>query len=1056
MSPLLVLYLGQTATTTTPSLTLNSPSNAGSSSSLTPTLEFTGVTNNSQNIPYEIQIDTVNTFNSVPGGSNPAVVQRTSAEDNNGGTGKVTVAFGSNNTAGNAIVIAAAVGWTTTSQLGQPQDTQGNVYTQILDVADGSHFTSQRWWIAYNVAGGANTVTLTDGFFSTNIHVYELSGVGNVNSPDQTAHQFQLSTTSLSTTATSATNFANELCLAVFCDDITSETFTLGTGYSNLVNQPNASFSSASEEKVISSTGAQTATMTIGSASTTSLGAIMTFANYGTPLIDASSPGPSLAGNNGSGSTATAGTTVVFTTTRSIRTGEQVEVATATRNNTNGAVVSVAVGSLSLSKDHGSSAGIVAYELWSAPAVADIPSGSTVTVTFTTSGSQDRLAYCFSLANVAPSSYVRGTPADAHAGSTSATVTSDANPLAGDMAIVILTEDVSNAVVSPTSSYALAGQVTAGANGTALAVAYKPLTASGASTASFTLSTSNNWAEMIVVYKAAPTAFADITNSGDLSPYPSTDQVGYTVGSALTNATVYYWRARQIAPPGNPNYLAGWSSTFSFTASTGGSIITKTQTSVARIAVSATKTQSALARIQKSFTKTQTAIARIQVSKTVTQTAVARVQATVTKTQAATARIQNSETKTQTAISRIAKVFTKTQSAVSRIQIAGSKTQSAVGRIQNIITKTQTATARITNTETKTQTAVARVQKAFTKTQSAIARVAKSFSSTQSATARISKVVTTTQGAVARIQKAGSVTQSAIASITAATVSTKTQTATARISKGVNTTQPATARIQHAETKTQSATARVAHAETKTQSAIARVQKGLTATQSATARISKGITKTQTGTSRIQKSLTTTQAAIARIAKAFTKTQSSIARMASIITKTQGATSRISNTVTKRQTAVASIAGSGTIVSKTQSAKARISTVVTKTQSAIASVRKTVTKTQTAIGRVAKSFTKTQSATSRIAITNTKTQPAAARIRTILTTTQHATAFIVPPALEVGGGDTAATWIPDMDGSTSYAAGGGDNSTVWVPDSDGSASYPPGSGDTPTTWTTGQ
>lgn len=852
-SPLITLYLGQTATTTTPSVTLNSPSNGGSSSGLTPTLEFTGVTNNAQAIPYEIQVDTSNTFNSVAGGSNPAVVQRGSGEDNNGGTGKVTVAFGSNNTAGNAIIIAAAVGWTTTSQLGQPQDTRGNIYTEILDVPGGSDFTSQRWWIAYNIGGGPNTITLTDGFFSTNLHAYEVSGVGLVNSPDQTAHQFQTSTTSLSTTATPATNFANELCLAVFCDDITAETFTLGAGYSNLVNQPNASFSSASEEKVVTSTGAQTATMTIGSASTTSLGVIMTFANYGTPLIDASSPGPSFVGNNGSGSTAAAGTTATFTTTRTIRAGEQVLVAAATRNNTNGAVVSISVGSLNLSKDHGSSAGIVAYETWSAPVTGDIVFGSTVTVTWTTSGSQDRLGYCFSLSGIPSSSYVRGTPADAHAGSTSATVTSDANPLAADMAIVILTEDVSNSTVTPTTGYALAGQVTGGTNGTALAVAYKPLTAAGASTAAFTLSTSNNWAEMIIVYKANPTAFADITNSGDISPFPSSDQVGYTVGSALTNGTVYYWRVRQIAPPGNPNYLSGYSSTFSFTASTGGSVLTKTQSAVARIANNLTKTQTAISRIANNKTKTQTAITRIANSKTKTQTAisrivntltktqsaVARIQKTVTKTQSAVARIATNNTKTQTAISRIANNFTKTQTAISRIANNKTKTQSAVSRIQVTLTKTQGAISRIQNNRTKTQSATANIVQANTKTftQSAIARIANTLTKTQSAIARIQKTVTKTQTAVARISQNFTKTQSAIARI--AQTNTKTQSAVARIAKTVTKTQTAVSRVANNRTKTQSAVARIQTASifTKTQAAKARIAQSLSRSQPATAKI---------------------------------------------------------------------------------------------------------------------------------------------------------------------------------------------------------------------------
>jgi hypothetical protein len=79
-------------------------------------------------------------------------------------------------------------------------------------------------------------------------------------------------------------------------------------------------------------------------------------------------------------------------------------------------------------------------------------------------------------------------------------------------------------------------------------------------------------APLIDALSSAGTGFADITNGGDSSPYPSGDQIGYTVqaGNALTNSTTYYWRVQQIVPVGNVNYYVGWSSIYSFTVSTGG------------------------------------------------------------------------------------------------------------------------------------------------------------------------------------------------------------------------------------------------------------------------------------------------------------------------------------------------------------------------------------------------------------------------------------------------------------------------------------------------------
>ncbi len=78
---------------------------------------------------------------------------------------------------------------------------------------------------------------------------------------------------------------------------------------------------------------------------------------------------------------------------------------------------------------------------------------------------------------------------------------------------------------------------------------------------------------LIDALSSAGTGFADITNGANSSPYPSGDQIGYTVqaANALTNGTLYYWRVQQIVPVGNVNYYAGWSSVFSFTVSTAAS-----------------------------------------------------------------------------------------------------------------------------------------------------------------------------------------------------------------------------------------------------------------------------------------------------------------------------------------------------------------------------------------------------------------------------------------------------------------------------------------------------
>ena len=147
---------------------------------------------------------------------------------------------------------------TNTDLPGGPTDTTGNTYTQIGPpggfVAQGSgagagSFNGQKWWIAYNIAAGANTVTVSPDEGTTNIHIWEISGLAASRAFDKYAFAFQQSTTSLDTGATATTTYANELLLCVASDDA-NDTYTLGTNFTNLTTQSNTSFSSASEERI--------------------------------------------------------------------------------------------------------------------------------------------------------------------------------------------------------------------------------------------------------------------------------------------------------------------------------------------------------------------------------------------------------------------------------------------------------------------------------------------------------------------------------------------------------------------------------------------------------------------------------------------------------------------------------------------------------------------------------------------------------------------------------------------------------------------------------------
>lgn len=322
-----------------------------------------------------------------------------------------------------------------------------------------------------------------------------------------------------------------------------------------------------------------------------------------------------------------------------------------------------------------------------------------------------------------------------------------------------------------------------------------------------------------------------------------------------------------------------------------------------------TKTQSSTARIANTITKTQSSIARIAINSTKTQSAISRIANTLTKTQSAVSRIANIRTKTQTAIASVKVFVTKTQSAVARVATNKTATQSAISRISKTFTKTQPAISRIANNRTKTQTATANIinNSAVTKTQSAVARIANILTKTQAAAARIAKNISATQSAVARIANNRTKTQSSIARISI--TSTKTQTATGRISNTKTKTQSSISRIANSFFVTQPATAMVVINQifTKVQSAVARIQTVVTKTQPASARISNTRSKTQTAIAHISKTFTSVQTVVARIAANRTKTQPAVARIQVTAIKTQSATGRIANVRQALQTATARV-----------------------------------------------------------------------------------------------------------------------------------------------------
>ena len=80
--------------------------------------------------------------------------------------------------------------------------------------------------------------------------------------------------------------------------------------------------------------------------------------------------------------------------------------------------------------------------------------------------------------------------------------------------------------------------------------------------------------QVSITYTPGDSGFANPDNGGDTDPFTSGDNIQFTVqaGDALATGT-YYWRVRGIDPSGS-NAFGAWSSTRSFTVTSGGAVFT--------------------------------------------------------------------------------------------------------------------------------------------------------------------------------------------------------------------------------------------------------------------------------------------------------------------------------------------------------------------------------------------------------------------------------------------------------------------------------------------------
>ena len=179
-----------------------------------------------------------------------------------GTTTSSSLAFTANNTAGNWIAVVIRAGGT--GQAFTVTDTRGNTYRKAIQYNETVDGTTLGIFYAENIAGGANTMTVTNTFSATlRFAILEYAGVATANSLDVTATA--QGTTNAPTTGTATTTASGDLVIGLL-STANSSTFTAGSGYviqERVPAAPNTKL--AAEDRIQTAAGPVSANGTLNS-----------------------------------------------------------------------------------------------------------------------------------------------------------------------------------------------------------------------------------------------------------------------------------------------------------------------------------------------------------------------------------------------------------------------------------------------------------------------------------------------------------------------------------------------------------------------------------------------------------------------------------------------------------------------------------------------------------------------------------------------------------------------------------------------------------------------
>jgi hypothetical protein len=186
-------------------------------------------------------------------------VQGNSSIDSSGSASSLSVSFGSNNTAGNALIIAVAIDETSGQTISSVTDSAGNVFEAVAAEQQTPHPYGMQVFVAPSCVGGANTVTLHASGVSAQlfvlIHEYSFgsgaaafvedfdsgSGSGTITSGNLTANQ------------------TNDLLFAFAIEGGGGASVGAGSGFTL---RENPSANAGTEDQALSATGTYNATFT--------------------------------------------------------------------------------------------------------------------------------------------------------------------------------------------------------------------------------------------------------------------------------------------------------------------------------------------------------------------------------------------------------------------------------------------------------------------------------------------------------------------------------------------------------------------------------------------------------------------------------------------------------------------------------------------------------------------------------------------------------------------------------------------------------------------------